>query len=169
MVVISNALGFQLLWLLCVQGYNFVALSATAVALIAHWRWVAKYTDEWRLVLSFALFGLVSESVVASLGFIVFHGAIDLQPIGLAISIAPPWLVCLWALMAITLRHSLMFLAERTLLTVGLALFFVPLSYFAGAKFSGSSLVSPMYLALLVEALVWALVLPVAMVFVRPR
>jgi Protein of unknown function (DUF2878). len=167
--VIGNALGFQLLWLLCVQGNNILAVAATAIALIGHWRWVANFSDEWRLVVTFALCGLLSESIIANLGLIQFHGVIGLQSIGLPLYLAPPWLVCLWAMMATTLRHSLIFLDCRPLLAVVLALVFVPLSYFAGAKISGSILVDPMYLPLLVEGLIWAVALPLAMALVRPQ
>lgn len=157
--LIINAVIFQVLWFICVQGNNLTALLATAAGVAIHWTFYSRRLTEWALVIVFLTVGIIWESIVASNALIHFSGGMLLGSSKSPMMIAPLWLTCLWIAFAMTLRHSMAWLARSTVLRTLLCLLFVPLSYYAGAIFSGSTFPSGITAGLLSEALTWCLLL----------
>jgi len=155
-----NFVGFQILWLLCVQGNNIVALAALAIFLVVHAKWVAKVKSEWLHGLIFLLIGTSFETVLNTLGLITFSNTSTFTIGQWTIRAAPVWLLCLWVGFSTTLYHGMSWLAPRPLLQIILVSVSIPLTYYAGARFSGSSLSSPLWLPLLVITIFWLFVLP---------
>lgn len=155
--LIANAVLFQLIWFVCVQGDNVAALLATGIGLTIHWCWFSRRLKEWSLVLVFISIGIVWESIVSSTALIRFSNSMLLGAEALAI--APLWLVCLWAAFAITLKHSMAWLANSTLLRSLLCFVFVPCSYYAGALLSNSAFPLGTSTGLAAEAFIWAILL----------
>lgn len=73
----------------------------------------------------------------------------------------PLWLVCLWALLGLTLNHSLQWIYKRFWLSSALGIIAGPLSYMAGVALSTAEWGVPLGDAVLVLAIMWLLVLPV--------
>ena len=71
----------------------------------------------------------------------------------------PLWMFCLWLAFSATVMHSLRWLQNHIYLSAILGLSVVPISYYLGAKISGSSISSPVYLSLLAEGVVWSIIL----------
>lgn len=73
---------------------------------------------------------------------------------------APAWIIALWALLAMTLRHCLGWLGRRP----GLALFFGavggPLSYAAGARMGALKFGEPLGWACALMGVGWGLAMP---------
>lgn len=157
--LIANAVLFQLIWFVCVQGNNAAALLAIGIGLTIHWVWFSRRLREWSLVLVFVSVGIVWESIVVSTTLIRFSNSVLLGAETGSLAIAPLWLICLWAAFAITLRHSMAWLANSALLRILLCLIFVPCSYYAGGILSGSNFPQGILLGLTAEAAIWALLL----------
>ena len=155
----TNAVVFQIAWFLCVLGYWPIAVLALLVTLLIHQKYFVEDKTEWWLILGFGSLGVVCDSVIATSGLIQFSQSIPVTLGGFQISVAPIWLWCLWFAFATTLSHSLLWLYRyMTVLRIA-AFIFVPLSYFTGAKISGSVLVYP-WLALFAEGVLWLVILP---------
>ncbi len=158
--LLINFIGFQLLWLLCVQGSNLVALLALSIFLVVHVKWVAKLKSEWLHGLFFLMIGTCFETTLNSLGLVNFPSTSIVSLGEVTIRAAPLWLLCLWVGFSTTLYHSLSWLAQRPLLQMALVSVSIPLTYYTGARFSGSSFSSPVWLPLLVITMFWLCVLP---------
>ena len=103
--LIANALIFQVLWFICVQGNNLAALLATIVVVSIHWYAFSRRLSEWSLIIIFIFIGIIWESIVASTSLIRFSSSMLFGSTSSPIAIAPLWLTCLWAGFAMTLRH----------------------------------------------------------------
>ncbi|GAA4649432.1 DUF2878 domain-containing protein [Kistimonas scapharcae] len=157
---LANAVLFQLMWFVCVQGHNALALVATVLALLIHARfWVTKHA-EWQLIAGFTVMGFLFDSLINTAGWILFSGSLRVTNSTVPVVIAPVWLLCLWLMFATTLCHSLLWLNRYPWVSVLLACSAVPLSYYAGGHLSGSVLSQPVVIPLLAEAAIWAILLP---------
>lgn len=156
--LLINSLSFQLLWLLCVQGNNVLALVASAGFFLVHWLWVKPAACQWLFIPVVAVVGWAVDSGLSSLGVIRFHGSLPL--FNHLLMLAPMWLFCLWLGFASTLLFSFHWFRQRLVLASALAFSCVPLSYFIGANFSASQLLLPLPWVLLIEACCWALLFP---------
>jgi hypothetical protein len=74
--------------------------------------------------------------------------------------LAPYWIVAMWGLFATTLNLSMSWLRGRQWLAALLGAVGGPLAYLAGARLGGLQMPDPV-LALAVQALGWAVLLPV--------
>ncbi|MGD8593613.1 MAG: DUF2878 domain-containing protein, partial [Gammaproteobacteria bacterium] len=110
--------------------------------------------QEIKLILLTGAIGFVVDSL--HIAFNVFHaGPANNLPL------APLWLVALWMLFAISLRHSLAWLADKPWLSAGVGAVFAPLAYFAGSRLGAIEL--PPYdlpTSLIAIGLTWAIVTP---------
>ena len=133
--LIANAIGFQLVWFICVQGNNLNAALAAIVLISLHQFIFKLKLNAWPVLVAFSLLGYLGDSVIA----IIFHldYSDNLNPL------APLWLLSLWLGFATTLNHSMQWLFKTSYLTTFIALFIVPISYFAGIELSGSRFNSP--------------------------
>nr|WP_010130886.1 DUF2878 domain-containing protein [Microbulbifer agarilyticus] len=81
-------------------------------------------------------------------------------------SVVPLWLACLWVNFALAVRYAFVFLHGRMWLAAVFGFFGGPLSYLIGAKIGGEvALATPLWLTLLVLALLWCIFLPLILRF----
>lgn len=143
-------------WLMCVlgaaRGHGLLAV-AGAAPLIAHalGRPSRRGAPVWTVAV--VLLGGLLDSGMASVGLIVFHD--NPWPT----SLAPPWLLAIWAIFGATFAPLLGWLKGRPWLAAALGAVGAPLTYAAGAAL-GAVHFAQSALALSVQALVWAGLLP---------
>lgn len=148
---ILNAVGFQIVWFICVQGNNLNAALATIALLILHQFVFRMNLKAWPLLIAFSLIGYLGDSAIASLLQIQYTDGLT--------HLAPLWLLSLWLAFSTTLNYSMQWLFKTPILTIFIALGFVPLSYLVGIEISGSSLQSTYGLFYIIEGLWWAILL----------
>ena len=156
--VFLNFIVFQVAWLACVLGgANDRAAAGTLAVLVAiglHLAIARRPLPEALLVAAAALLGLAWDSGVVALGLMSY-------PAGqFAPGLAPYWIVAMWGLFATTLNLSMSWLRGRPWLAALLGAVGGPLAYLAGARLGGLQMPDPA-LALGVQALGWAVLLPV--------
>lgn len=164
---ITNALLFQIGWLVCILWGDLAAICFTIPALAFHFiKSSVRFADMVAVVVAIAL-GFIHDSVLIHAGYIVFTESAILPPL---------WLFCLWALLGITLNHSLRWIYSRPLWSAVLGAACGPLSYWAGVSLSSADWSSPtldivpvgivplgivpIMAAIPLIAIMWSLVLP---------
>lgn len=157
--ILLNALLFQIAWLVCVQANNLFALTFTACYLVFHAVFFIYRPSEWWFIFGLAAFGYFVDSLFQLAGLVRFNAAAELFP-GFP---APLWLACLWLAFATTVNHSLAWLRGYPALAFLIGFFIVPLTYWAGVKISDSEVAAPVLRFYLAEAILWSLLLPVAL------
>jgi len=160
---IFNAVMFQLLWFIAVQGDNIFALSATLLFFAVHGAYFIRGAEQWWFITGIAVVGWLVDSIGNTIGVIHFSGATSMRLGGTEIWFAPLWLFCIWLCFASTLLFSFYWLYQRRVLASVLGFFMVPLSYYGGAVFSESIFMMPVYQALLIIASCWAILLPLGL------
>ncbi len=159
-LLIVDALSFQLLWFVAAQGDNAFAAVATVIHILLYQRLHAATKIQWYFIAAVAMFGMLLDTLLGTLNLIAFHSALPLAISEWELQIAPLWMGCLWLGFATTLLRSLYFLADRRVLAALVGACAGPLSYYAGAALSGSTFGKPTHVVLIVEAVVWAALLP---------
>lgn len=155
-----NLASFQLLWFICVQGNNVLALSALIIFFGIHVLFVAKENAEYLFVAIFSLLGFVVESAVNTLGLIHYADGFSLSLFNHTILTSPLWLLCLWAGFGTTFFHSLAWLGAKPLLGSALVIISIPFSYYFGAELSDSVFPGSAMVALTIITLIWLAILP---------
>ena len=154
---IANFAFSQAGWFAAVLGAaHGMPLAGTAVVLLVigwHLAVSARPSREVRLVVWVALIGFGAESINTLLGNVAYPSG---QPFP---SLAPYWIVALWALLAIALNVTRRWLRHRTWLAAGLGAVLGPMSFSSGVRLGGAEFVHPTA-ALITLACVWAVLLP---------
>lgn len=154
----TNAVIFQCAWFAAVLGaaHHRPLLGTACVAAVIAWHLVvsARPAQEARLVALLCLIGFVVESAIVRQGHVAYPSG---QPVA---SLAPYWIVALWALLGIALNVTMRWLHGRLLLAAVLGAVLGPLSFSSGARLGGAQLLHPTE-ALVTLALVWAVLMPV--------
>ncbi len=148
---ITNAVLFQVGWFVCILCGNFWAGVFTLTAIIFHFIHVQQRREDAIAVLISIALGLLHDSLLLHSGQIQFVESAYMPPL---------WLVCLWALLGITLNHSLVWIYSRPLLSALLGAIAAPLSYLAGVSLSSAEWSSPLVHVLPIIAIMWLAVLP---------
>jgi len=161
--IIINALLFQIQWFICVQGNNALAAASFACLLFVHNKIIKPHNYEWYLIITFSVVGFIIESIVGSFGFINYQGHYVLGDSN--IIMAPLWLCIMWAAFASTFCHSLKWLQGKIAICALLAFLVVPVNYYLGVKISSSEFPKLMISGLLVQAVIWIILLPIALYF----
>lgn len=168
--LIVNAIGFQLVWFICVQGHTLYAVIATLALLSLYQLMFNTQSKTWKALIAFCLIGYFGDGLIATMFNLNYFGSISInqntdvvlnQSINL---LAPLWLLGLWFAFATTLNHSMQWLFKTPFLTVFISLFFVPISYFAGIQLSGSTFIFssnsiPDWTFFIAEGIWWAILL----------
>lgn len=153
-----NILGFQTAWWACIagvgRGFEIPALLYGLVLAGLHLRFAHQPGQEAKLAVLALVVGMAVDTLLQMASVIVFYGW-ALGPL------SPFWLWLLWALFAMTLNTSLVFLQNHTLwLSAAAGLVLGPLTYYAGAQLGAASFDNtPVHLGAL--AITWGLALPV--------
>tara|TARA_R100001039_G_C1852178_1_gene112920 strand:- start:232 stop:777 length:546 start_codon:yes stop_codon:yes gene_type:complete len=147
--IVLNAAVFQLAWLACVLGGSWVAVAVTAAVVTLHLNAVTDTRREALFLVQCAIAGFVCDLALIQIG--VMDTGYPLPPV---------WLTSLWVLFGTTVGYALRFFHGRLALCVGGGLFFAPLSYYGGARLANVNLFEPVWAALLIIGLVWAVIFP---------
>lgn len=153
--LLFNVIGFQLVWFICVQGNNYVAVIAAIILFICHQFLFKESFKTWGILILFSLLGYLGDSLIAIIWDVEYRD--NLYPLG------PLWLLSLWLAFSTTLNHSMKWLFSRHTFSIRIilvaALSIVPLSYLAGITLSASILNNEPILFFLSESLWWAILL----------
>lgn len=163
-----NALLFQAVWLVCVQGNNLYAVIATVLLLIINQVMFKTRLKFLALLLIFSFIGYVGDNVISSALRLHYTNNFILFPQSeLSITLAPLWLLSLWIAFSTTLNHSLAWLQKSPYIAFLIGGLLVPLSYLAGINLSNSEFlatasnpnINVIGLFYIIEGLWWALLL----------
>lgn len=147
---IANLVLFQLGWFLAVFGGD-AALLIIVPLILLHFLFSPSKSHDVLAVFLAVLFGLLHDSLLIYSGVLLIDSK----------SISPPlWLISLWALLGVTLLHSMKWIYERPLIAAVSGAIAAPLSYLAGVKLSPAEWGQPLTICLLAIALMWLLLLP---------
>ncbi|WP_263081833.1 DUF2878 domain-containing protein [Endozoicomonas sp. Mp262] len=155
-LLLLNFLLFQIGWFACVLGGNAIALLTTLAVLAIHFGFVSHWKKEREVLATTLLLGGSIDSFLSHLGIITFPGDSLL---------IPPWLACLWVLFGTTLRHSLLWTSRYKLAGALCGAIAGSLSYYAGSQLTDVQLATPLWIPLLVYAIVWLLLIPLLQSF----
>lgn len=148
---ITNVLLFQVGWLVCILCGSFWAGIFTLAAITFHFSISPQRRNDALAVLIALVLGLLHEMLLLHGGYIQFVESEYLPPL---------WLLCLWALLGITLNHSLVWIYSRPLWSASLGAIAAPFSYLAGVKLSSAEWSSPLLEVLPIIAILWLTILP---------
>jgi hypothetical protein len=150
--VLVNAVLFQAGWFACVLGATRPWLLLVPVGvLLVHFLWTSSWRAEGRLVASVMLFGGLLDSFLLNIGVLDF---------GSSSLLLPAWLALLWAVLATTLNHSLLWCASPWWRASLFGAIGGSLSYLGGGRLAGVSFPHGETFTLLLLALIWAAVMP---------
>lgn len=155
-VVIINAVLFQLLWFVAVQGSDLWALFAMAVFFLIHSILFIRDQQTWLAIFLFGLIGWLADSAIANFGVVQYHGSYTAY----SVTFGPLWLFSLWLCFASTLFFSLQWLTRYLWVSALLGLLVAPSSYLLGVKLSNSNLTVSWVTYYVIEGLVWSVLLP---------
>jgi hypothetical protein len=157
--LILNVVFFQILWHACVggggYGYWWLGLPVLAVFCAYHFRVSRWKMADLQLLLIAVLLGGIGDSVLALGNIVKFQTALPFA------SLAPIWIVVLWAGFALTINHSMAWFKGKFWAAVAFGFFGGPLAYYGAARVYKSVVITadPM-LAYGVLALLWAIMTP---------
>lgn len=146
-----NALIFQVGWFVCVLGGDLWAAIFTLSALVFHLRIFPEGLNDSPAIAIAVFLGLVHDNLLAYTGVLVFAESAHFSPV---------WLWCLWALLGMTLRHSLKWIYDRPLISAVAGAVSGPLAYAGGVALSNASLGLPLLQSLAIMATLWLFILP---------
>lgn len=148
-------ISFNLGWWVCMigakTGWPLAGPIYCVFALGLHFWAFPKPRAEFAFVLIMALIGSILDSALINFGLFQF------RPIPL--DIAPPWLIAMWALFAMTMETSEL-LRKRIWLLMLISAVTAPLSYFAGEAMGKVIYARPLWMSLPIHAVIWAFLMP---------
>lgn len=159
---IINFVAFQVCWLACVWGAANGWWWLGPLAVLAFGAWQLNKThvrdSDLRLVGIAALLGFLVDS-----GFIL-AGLVEYASPTPWTDLAPVWIIAMWIGFALTLNHSMDWLAGKPWLAAGLGAIGGPMAYYVGGMVWGAmTFEAPLVLVLVAIGVVWAAVTPVLM------
>lgn len=156
--ILINAVGYQAVWLACAlgaaRGQLGMALLALPVFTAITIAYGGKARADVRCLLLVLPVGWALDSILLTSGVLGYA-----TPWPLA-NVAPAWIGAIWAAFALTLNHSLSFLAGRAGITAVLGAVGGPLAYLAAARLGAVQFELPLSWALLALSAAWAAALP---------
>ncbi|MFM9914125.1 MAG: DUF2878 domain-containing protein [Methylophilaceae bacterium] len=154
--VIKNIAAFQVGWFACVlggaHGLPWLGLVIAALVLTLHLFHAHQPRQELYLLIWVFLLGVLFDSVLLNLGWIVFpHDGLGILP--------PLWMLTLWLLFATTLNVSLRWMRGRAWLAALFGLIGGPMAYWGGSGLGALQLAAPLPMTIAL-ALGWAVLMP---------
>ena len=137
---------------LFVVGWWTALLYGNAMALIALFLVLMLHFVMWRdvrdifIVLGFIFCGFAIEWAFMASGVQDYHS-----------NLPPAWSICIWAMLATTIRYSLSWLLSKPLWSALVALLVAPAFYFNTVYFGSAGWGRPIWQCLLAIAVVWGL------------
>ncbi len=159
--MLLNLVVFQIGWFACVLGgaYGLPWLGTVCALLIVTWH-VSRLPQpsvELRLILLAGAIGLILDSLPVLLGLIHYTSG------NLVSGLPPHWIVAMWLLFATLPNIGLRWLKNRGLLAALLGGLGGPLAYYAGVKLGAAQFTAPLWQALGLLAINWAIAMPLLM------
>jgi hypothetical protein len=108
---IINAMGFQLVWFICVQGNDLNAAIAVIALLVIYWM---MFRPEFKILMGltvFSLVGYLGDGIIAMIFHLDYLGSLNYNDH--LNFLAPVWLSGLWLGFATTLNHSMLYFWYR--------------------------------------------------------
>ncbi|MBT5220799.1 MAG: DUF2878 domain-containing protein [Woeseia sp.] len=160
MVLLANAVVFQIAWLLSVIGgaqqMPWLGPVAAVIALALHLRAARRPFEEVLLVLCCGMIGAGFDSFLVAAGWVTYKAGLFSE------YFAPYWIITMWMLFAMTLNVSMRWLRGKPKLAAVLGFYGGPASYIAGQALGGIVLVNQ-FAALTALAIGWAVMMPMLM------
>ena len=157
--LILNLLGNQVVWFVAViaagreQAWPGVLAAFAFVAL--HLRSAPRPAEEVRLVVIAMLCGVLIDGVAAWQGWVVYRAAT------FGSAMAPPWILALWASLAVTANMGMRSLQPHPWVAAVLGGIGGPLAYFAAARgWDAAQFPAPAWRGWAWLAMAWAMALP---------
>ena len=148
---------FHIGWLACVLGAaSDMALTGSLIAILLialHLFRVANFRTEFYLVMAAVVIGFLWETLLLSQQWLAYAGT------SIGSSLAPYWLVVMWALFATTINVSMAWMKNRWLLAVVMGAVFGPMAFVAGEKLGAVQFLDSQS-ALIALACGWAILMP---------
>lgn len=157
--LILNVLFFQILWHACVGGggYGWWWLGIPVLAMFCayHFRVSRWKLADFQLLLIAVVLGGIGDSVLSLANIVKFQTAVPFA------SMAPIWILVLWAGFALTINHSMAWFKDKFWAAVVFGLLGGPLAYYGAARVYKSVVITadPL-LAYGVLAVLWAIMTP---------
>lgn len=148
---LANALLFQVGWFVCILGGNLWAGIFTLIAMVVHFVISQRRLDDIVAVVIAVTLGLIHDLLLRHTGQVQFTESIFLPPL---------WLVCVWALLGVTLNHSMVWIYSRPVWSSLVGAIAAPFSYLAGVRLSSAEWSSPLVEVLPIIAVMWLAILP---------
>jgi Protein of unknown function (DUF2878) len=146
-----NLVFFQLGWFAAILGGNLIASLFILPALCWHFFYSPCRRDDLLAVVICLVLGICHDSLLLNLNLL----AIPQYPV-----FPPLWLILLWALLGITLNHSLRWIYERPMIAAVLGAIAAPLSYLAGVKLSDAEWAGSLPQIIFIIVAMWIFLLP---------
>lgn len=143
MKVLINFFAYFCGWWIAILGGNALALLALFVVFLSHFALWRDVRDIF-VILFFIFAGFAVEW-----GFMV-SGALDYHS-----NLPPAWVICMWAMLATTVRHSLSFLMGRPWRAAAVALVLAPLVYANSVRFGPADWGRPAAQGMLILCAAW--------------
>jgi hypothetical protein len=149
-----NFIAFQLVWFAAVAGASYdngwIGPIAVLPFAIYQLRPGFKVRGDTRLMLVAIVVGFATDSLMAGTGLAQYAAAMP------SAHFAPLWIVSLWAGFALTLNHSMRWLARRPFMAALLGATLGPVSYLAAGRVWGVvTFTEPLSVALCVLGACW--------------
>lgn len=161
---VANALGYQAVWFACVSGAAAGLAWPGPVAFFVFATLVLGFAGnrsaDVRALMIVVPIGFMLDSAFAVSGWLHYSQQWPIAG-------APLWIGAIWAAFALTLNHSLRFLAGRPWLGAILGAVGGPCAYTAARALGAVSFTVPDAMALSVLSVSWAIVLPATVEFNR--
>jgi hypothetical protein len=136
-----------------IHGRPYSAVLAVVPFILIHFATTQEKLPDLKLLLTMALLGTVLDSLYIALGLIHYNG-------GYSPYIAPLWVTALWALLSISINHSLSWLQDNLWMASLFGAIGAPISYLAAIKLGAGTLTAPPWLVLTAIGLAWSLLFP---------
>ena len=156
---IGNLLSFQICWVAFVWGganqrwwLGFIPLAVFSAWQLRATRWPR---TDLVLIGVGMLIGALIETTMIRGGFFTYASQLPF------VTLAPFWMLGMWAGFALTLNHSMAFFKSRLLLAATFGLFGGPLAYWiAGRAWNALAIPEPQWPSLLAIGVAWCLAMP---------
>lgn len=164
-LMVQNFILFQIGWFSCVlggatQGYAWVGVAVVLVIAAIHLMRASEMRNEVMLILATTVLGTTWDSSLMLAGLFEFSNGMFVD------SLAPYWMIAMWALFATTLNVSMKWMKGKYLLAAVFGAVGGPVAYYAGHRLGAVGFTDTL-MALTAVAVGWAVIMPLLMALTK--
>ncbi|MET4696266.1 DUF2878 domain-containing protein [Endozoicomonas lisbonensis] len=162
----TNALLFLTGWIICLatssshisstNTSNAIALVTTVTILLIHLKFIGNWGKEKEVLLITLLLGSTIDSFAGNLNILEFSTTNRLLPL---------WMACVWILAGTTIRHCMTLCRKNHWYASLTGFLFSLVHYFLVNQISDVALATPIWLSVLMMAIIWSITVPILLVF----